>query len=173
MRSSRENIGLTLGIAAMCGFSATIPVTRVGVQWLDPLLLTAGRASLAGIVAVIVLLVLRRHPPPRALWGRFVLTGFCVLVSYPVFLAIALRYVPASHAGVVLGITPLAVAATAALIGYERPSAGFWIASIAGTAIVIAFIVRRNGGLHGIGLGDLFCSASWLPPESPTRCPDV
>jgi len=156
MRSSRETLGLTLGIAAMCGFSATIPVTRIGVQWLDPLFLTAGRASLAGIVAVIVLLVLRRPPPPRALWGTFVLTGFCVLVSYPVCLAIALRYVPASHGGVVLGIIPLAVAAIAALFGHERPSAGFWIASIVGTAIVIAFVVRQSGGLHGIGLGDLF-----------------
>ena len=156
MRSSRENLGLSLGIAAMCGFSATIPVTRVGVQWLDPLFLTAGRASLAGIVAVMVLLILRRGLPPRRLWATFGLTGFCVLVSYPVCLAIALRYVPASHGGVVLGITPLAVAATAALFGYERPSAGFWIASIIGTAIVIAFVVRQNGGLHGIGLGDVF-----------------
>ncbi len=156
MRSSREKLGLTLGVTAMVGFSATIPVTRVGVQWLDPLFLTAGRASIAGIVAVIVLLVLRRRFPPRALWGRFVLTGFCVLVSYPVFLAMALRYVPASHGGVVLGIIPLAVAATAALFGYERPSAGFWIVSAIGAGIVTAFIIRRSGGLHGIGAGDLF-----------------
>lgn len=156
MRISRENLGLALGVAAMCGFSATIPVTRVGVQSLDPIFLTASRASIAGIVAVLILAVLRRPLPPRRLWPTFALTGFCVLVSYPVCLALALRYVPASHGGVVLGVTPLAVAATAALFGYERPSAGFWIASTIGAAIVVAFVVRQNGGLHGIGMGDVF-----------------
>lgn len=157
MTSSREKLGLALGIAAMCGFSSTVPVTRVAVASLDPLFLTAGRASIAGVVALAVLLVLRRSPPPRALWGTFVLTSFCVLVSYPVFLAIALRYVPASHGGVVLGITPLAVAATAALFGYERPSAGFWAASAAGAAIVVAFVLRHNHGLGdgGIVIGDI------------------
>ena len=152
---SREKLGLALGVAAMVGFSATIPVTRVGVQYLDPLFLTAGRATIAGIVAVIVLLVLRRALPPRRVLVTLTLVGFCTLVSYPVCLAIALRYVPASHGGVVLGITPLAVAATAALFGYERPSIGFWIASAIGGAIVVAFVIRQNGGLHSIGVGDL------------------
>lgn len=154
--TSREKLGLLLGVAAMCGFSATIPVTRVGVQYLDPLFLTAGRATIAGVVALGVLLILRRKLPPRGMLVTLVLVGFCTLVSYPVFLAIALRYVPASHVGVVLGITPLAVAATAALFGYERPSLGFWIASAVGAAIVIAFVVRQNGGLSGsIGVGDV------------------
>ena len=129
MTSPREKLGLALGVAAMVGFSATVPVTRFAVGYLDPLFLTAGRASLAGIVAGLVLLVLRRKVPPRDTWGIFVLTGFCVLVSYPVFLSFGLRYVPASHGGVILGIMPLAVAAIATLLGYERPSAGFWLAT--------------------------------------------
>ncbi|MBV9346518.1 MAG: DMT family transporter [Pseudolabrys sp.] len=160
MTTSREKLGLLLGFAATCGFSATIPVTRVGVQYLDPLFLTAGRATIAGVVAVIILLVLRRKPPPRELWGMFALTGFCVLVSYPAFLALALRFVPASHGGVVLGISPLAVAAAAALFGYERPSLGFWVVSLIGAGIVVAFVLRQSyelgDGGFGVGIGDIF-----------------
>jgi drug/metabolite transporter (DMT)-like permease len=154
MTVSREKLGLGLGLAAMVGFSSTVPVTRLAVGFLDPLFLTAARASLAGIVAAIVLLVLRRRIPPRETWGIFALTAFCVLVSYPVLLALGLRYVPASHGGVVLGIMPLAVAAIAALMGYERPSGGFWLATIAGAVIVAGFVLRQGHG-GTIGIGDL------------------
>lgn len=151
--SKREKLGILLGVAAACGFSSTVPMTRLAVGWLDPLFLTAARASIAGFVALVVLIIARRKPPPRDTWGIFVLTGFCVLVGYPVLLALGLRYVPASHGGVVLGILPLAVAALAALLGYERPSMGFWLASAAGGAIVIGFMLRHGAG--GIGIGDL------------------
>ena len=151
--SNREKLGILLGVAAACGFSSTVPMTRLGVTWLEPLFLTAARASIAGFVALVVLLISRRKLPPRDTWGTFVLTGFCVLVGYPVLLALGLRYVPASHGGVVLGILPLAVAVLAALLGYERPSMGFWLASAAGAAIVIGFMLRHGTG--GIGIGDL------------------
>src|SRR5689334_24893887 len=99
-------------------------MTRLAVGWLEPLFLTAARASIAGFVALAVLVILRRKLPPRDTWGVFAVTGFCVLAGYPVLLALGLRYVPASHGGVVLGVLPLAVAALAALLGYERPSMG-------------------------------------------------
>src|SRR4029079_13636270 len=85
--------------------------------------------------------------------GCLCVARFCCLVRFPVLLALGLRHVPASHGGVVLGILPLAVAALAALLGYERPSAGFWLASATGAAIVIAFTLRHGGG--EIGIGDL------------------
>jgi drug/metabolite transporter (DMT)-like permease len=154
MTSSREKFGLALGLAAMVGFSATVPVTRFAVGYLDPLFLTAARASIAGVVAGLVLLVLRRKVPPRDTWGVFVLTAFCVLVSYPVFLSLGLRYVPASHGGVILGIMPLAVATIATLLGYERPSAGFWLATAAGAVAVAGFVLRHGDG-GTIGIGDL------------------
>jgi drug/metabolite transporter (DMT)-like permease len=55
----------------------------------------------------------------------------------------------------VLGILPLATAAAAALLARERPSLGFWLASIAGAVIVLVFVVRQSGGAH-VELGDLF-----------------
>jgi drug/metabolite transporter (DMT)-like permease len=63
--------------------------------------------------------------------------------------------VPAAHGGVVLGILPLATAAAAALVAHERPSLGFWLASLAGAAIVFAFVLSRSEA-RAFALGDLF-----------------
>jgi drug/metabolite transporter (DMT)-like permease len=55
----------------------------------------------------------------------------------------------------VLGIIPLATAAAAALVAHERPSAGFWFASIVGAAIVVVFMVRQSGA-NTIQVGDIY-----------------
>jgi drug/metabolite transporter (DMT)-like permease len=70
-------------------------------------------------------------------------------------MALAMAQVPASHGGVVLGIIPLATAAAAALVAHERPSAGFWLVSIVGAAIVVAFMVRQSDA-NTIQLGDIY-----------------
>jgi drug/metabolite transporter (DMT)-like permease len=87
------------------------------------------------------------------LWRDLALTGLCTIVGFPVFMALAMAHVPASHGGVVLGIIPLVTVAAAALVTHERPSLGFWLASLAGAAIV--FMVRHSGA-HTIELGDLY-----------------
>jgi drug/metabolite transporter (DMT)-like permease len=66
--------------------------------------------------------------------------------------------VPASHGGVVLGILPLATSAISALIAGERPSATFWMASVAGAALVIGFTLYEGGG--ALEPGDLFLIAA-------------
>jgi drug/metabolite transporter (DMT)-like permease len=68
---------------------------------------------------------------------------------------LALKTVPASHGGVVLGIMPLATMAAAAILLRERPTLGFWLASAAGSLLVIWFVVRHNEGTT-ISHGDLF-----------------
>ncbi len=83
------------------------------------------------------------------------LAGLCTIVGFPVFMGLAMAHVPAAHGGVVLGIIPLATAAAAALVAHERPSLGFWLASMAGAAIVLVFMVRQSGA-NTIQLGDLY-----------------
>ncbi|HEY7998029.1 MAG TPA: EamA family transporter, partial [Pseudolabrys sp.] len=53
------------------------------------------------------------------------------------------------------GIVPLATAAAAALVAHERPSAGFWLASLAGAAIVVLFVLRQSEA-PAVALGDLY-----------------
>lgn len=155
MTSSREKLGLTLGIAGVILFGGTLPATRLAVAAFDPLFLSATRAAIAGCIGMLLLLVLRRPVPPRALWHEFLLAGLCTIVGFPVFMALAMAHVPAAHGGVVLGILPLATAAAAALLAHERPSLGFWVASTAGAIIVLVFMVQQSGA-NTLQLGDLY-----------------
>jgi len=151
----REKLGLALGFAGVALFGGTLPATRLTVAFIDPLFLSAARATIAGLAGLALLAVTRKPLPPRALWGELVLAGLCTIVGFPVLMALAMVNVPAAHGGVVLGIMPLATVATAALIAHERPSLGFWLASLAGAAIVVVFVLSDTD-TRGVALGDLF-----------------
>jgi drug/metabolite transporter (DMT)-like permease len=153
--TSREKLGLGLGFAGVLLFGGTLPATRVAVATLDPLFLSAARASIAGCCGLLLLFALRRPWPTWTLLRNFALAGLCTIVGFPVFMALAMAHVPASHGGVVLGIIPLATVAAAALVTHERPSLGFWLASAAGAAIVFVFMARHSGA-RTIKLGDLY-----------------
>jgi len=159
MTTSREKLGLLLGFFGMCLFAGTLPATRLAVVGLDPLFLTAARATLAGSAGLIVLLVTRRRLPPRSLWLEMYAAAFCTVLAFPLLAALAMTTVAAAHGGVVFGILPLATAAAAAIFTHERPSRGFWLASAAGTIIVLAFVFRRSGD-EAVSVGDLFLLAT-------------
>ena len=156
MQSSRTKLGLALGVAGTGLFAGTLPATRLAVAGLDPLFLTAARAAIAGVVALLVLAVLRRRLPPNELWFELAAAAACTVIGFPVFAALAMRLLPAAHGGVVLGILPLATAAFAAIFARERPSAGFWLASALGAVAVVVFMVRRGGELGPVATGDLY-----------------
>jgi drug/metabolite transporter (DMT)-like permease len=155
MTTSREKLGLLLGFFGMCLFAGTLPATRLAVLGLDPLFLTAARATLAGSAGLIVLLVTRRHLPPQSLWLEMCAAAFCTVLAFPLLAALAMMTVAAAHAGVVFGILPLATVASAAIFTHERPSRGFWLVSAAGTIIVLAFVFRRSTD-EAYSAGDVF-----------------
>jgi drug/metabolite transporter (DMT)-like permease len=82
----------------------------------------------------------------------------CVSILFPFLMALAVQTVDASHGGVVLGILPIATALVAVAITHERPKPLFWIASVAGAALVIAFALRQGGGT--LSAGDLLLFAA-------------
>ena len=83
--------------------------------------------------------MLRRPLPPRALWFQLVVAMLCVSILFPFLMALAVQTVDAAHGGVVLGVLPIATALVAVLITHERPRPLFWIASVAGAALVFGF----------------------------------
>jgi drug/metabolite transporter (DMT)-like permease len=153
--SPRERLGLALGVAGVFLFAGTLPATRLAVAFIDPLFLTAARATIAGCTGLALLLVLRRPLPPPTIRRDLVIASICTVIGFPTLMALAMVSVPAAHGGVVLGIIPLATTATAAIVAAERPSAGFWLVSLAGAAIVLVFVLSQSGTLT-IALGDLF-----------------
>jgi len=156
--SSREQFGLLLGFVGMVIFGGTLPATRLAVSAIDPIALTALRAAIAGVCSLALLIVLRRPLPPRALWPQIVIAMICVVILFPLFMALGMQTVDASHGGVVLGVLPIATALVAVAITHERPRPLFWIASLAGAALVIAFALRQGGG--AMSSGDLLLFAA-------------
>ena len=177
---SRERLGLLLGFVGMAIFGGTLPATRIAVSAIDPVALTAMRTAIAGICSLALVIVLRRKFPPRHLWLQLAVASVCVVILFPFLMALAVQTVDASHGGVVMGALPIATAFVAVLITHERPKPLFWIASLAGAALVVAFALRQGGG--SLTPGDLLlfgavaasaigCAPSTTPPcEASTVC---
>ena len=161
---SRETLGLIIGTIGVIIFGVTLPMTRIAVVSLDPWFVTMGRAALAGLVALCVLVVLKRSVPTRSELMRLGVAAVFVIVGFPGFTGFAMRLVPASHGGVVLGILPLVVALFGAIAARERPSFGFWLSALAGAALVIGFSLRDGEG--GFGLGDVLLLGAVLSAAS-------
>jgi drug/metabolite transporter (DMT)-like permease len=160
---SRETLGLLVGFVGVCIFAGTLPFTRVAVEALDPWFVTAGRASLSGLLAGAVLILLRRRVPDARTLRTIAWASFFIVGGFPALTALAMTRVEASHGGVVLGILPLATAGISAWISGERPSARFWVAAVAGAALVAGFALRDGGGRFEAGdlmlAGAVACAA--------------
>lgn len=159
-------MGLTLGLLGITAFAGTLPFTRLAVEGLSPGFVTAGRAGLAGLIALAVIVLLRRPWPPVRDWTQFVIVALCLVGIFPGMTAVAMETVPASHGGVVLGILPLTTTFVATLIAGERPSPAFWAAAVVGAALVVGFALHEGAG--GLELGDLFLFVPCSPPRSAT-----
>jgi drug/metabolite transporter (DMT)-like permease len=148
-----ELSGYLSGFLGVLGFSLTLPATRVAVSDLDPVFVGLGRAVMAAILAAIALLLTRQSLPPRRFLPRFALIVAGVIVGFPVLSAWAMEQVPASHGAVVTGLLPLATALAAVWRGKERPSLKFWLFSLLGSVLAIAFAL--NSGSGALHLADL------------------
>jgi len=157
MRTNHLALGLVLGTIATILFAASLPMTRLAVSALDPWFVTAARGALAGLVAVVVLVVLRRPIP----WGdlpRLALIAACLVIGFPGLMAIAMRTVPSAHGGVILGLLPIVTAVAAVFVAGEKPSPFFWAMSVLGGSLVVAFSMRD--GLMLPVAGDLILFVS-------------
>ena len=144
-----ETKGMLLGLIAVALFSLTLPATRMALQSFHPLFIGTGRGLLAAILAGIYLFVSKSRRPTFLEFKFLLLVVMGVGFGFPIFTALAMGHVDASHGGVMLGIMPLTTAAVGALLFKERPSLGFWIMALIGSALVIVFsLIRGNGSLH-------------------------
>jgi len=163
-----ETQGLWLGLLGVVIFAMTLPMTRlavgpVGDPQLPPLFVTAGRAGLAGLLSLALLAATRAPRPSRRQLPAIAVCALGTVIGFPLFLALALRRVDASHAAVITGVLPLFTAAVAALHFRQRPSLGFWICAAIGCVLVLAFAAMRGHGAlttaDGLLLVALTCTA--------------
>jgi drug/metabolite transporter (DMT)-like permease len=156
---SRETLGLLLGLLGVIIFGGSLPATRLAVLDLSPWFVTFGRASGSGLLALGVLLALRRPFPARRHAFAMLVAAVTLIGTFPALMALAMQTVPASHGGVVLGLLPLGTVIASAIVNGERPSPLFWICAIIGAVVVIGFALRDGGGHFSLGDVYLFASA--------------
>jgi drug/metabolite transporter (DMT)-like permease len=144
--AGRETRGMLMGLVGVAIFSLTLPMTRVAVREIDPVLVGLGRALVAAVLAAGLLAATRQPWPTRAQWKSLALVALGVIVGFPVFSSIAMRSLPASHGAVMNGLLPVATALLATWRGGERPSRAYWFWAVVGSLLVAAFAGRESGG---------------------------
>src|SRR5262245_25891928 len=135
MMQNKETKGMVLGFMAIAAFSITLPATRLAVSEIHPSIIGFGRSAVAGIVAALILFFTRQRRPSFDQIKSLAIVAAGVVVGFPFLSAWAMRTVHASHGAVLIGILPLATAAAGALRAGDRPSLGFWITAMIGSAI--------------------------------------
>ena len=169
-QTSSQNVktGLWLGLLGVTLFAATLPMTKLAVgtatdPQLSPWFITFGRAAVAGMLSILYLLrqYTRRLDadldpkntafkwPSSAEWGLLAFTACGVVAGFPLFMSLALQYVPSTHGAVVTGLLPLTTAVIAALWFKQKPSTGFWLCAVLGTLLVLGFMVLRSADATG------------------------
>ena len=141
-----ESRGLLYGFIGVACFSLTLPATRMAVAALDPTFVGLGRAVVAAVPAGLLLLASRQCFPARRYWRSLLVVVAGVIVGFPLLSALALGQLPAAHGAIVTGLLPLSSAIAGALRAGDRPSRAFWLASLAGSGVVVAFAFLSGGG---------------------------
>ncbi|MGP3990211.1 DMT family transporter [Streptomyces sp. 3N207] len=152
--------GVVFAALGVVLFSLTFPATSWTLEGFGPWSATALRAVLAGLVAGGVLMVRRVPLPARRHWGGLALAASGVVIGFPLLTTLALETSTTSHAAVVVGLLPLTTALYSSVRTGSRPAPLFWVAALAGAAVVVAFALYQSGGAPSVG--DLFLCGALL-----------
>ena len=152
---SQQTRGMWLGLLGVAIFAVTLPMTRLATgtaeaPQLSPWFVTFGRATLAGGLSILFLLLTRAPWPTRAQRRPLALAVLGNALGFPLLLGFALRHVSSGHAAVVLALLPLVTAAAAAWVMHQRARLGFWFSAAAGASLVVAYSLFR-AQQHSVG----------------------
>lgn len=141
------------GLLGVIIFSGSLPATRIAVLDLDPFFVTVARASIAGLLALIVLLINKEKLPQKTQFLSLGIVALGVVIGFPLLSALALRYVTSAHSIVFVGILPVSTAVFGIIRGGERPRPVFWIFSIFGSLLVVGYALKQ--GIASSPIGDI------------------
>lgn len=102
--------GWVHGLLGVIIFSGSLPATRLAVQDMDPLLLTFLRASIAGLLAIALLVGFRQKRPRLAQLVSLIIVSSGVVLGFPLLTALALQRITSAHSIVFIGLLPLMTA---------------------------------------------------------------
>lgn len=141
------------GFIGVVLFSGSLPATRIAVLEFNPVFVTVARASVAGILALMALLVFKEKRPAKEQLLPLAIVAVGVVLGFPLLSALALQHVSSAHSIVFIGILPVATAVFGIIRGAERPGPIFWLFSVIGSLLVIGYAVAQ--GLEASPVGDV------------------
>lgn len=156
----QRRLGYWLGAVAVLLFALNFAAMKIALRDLDPTIVGLGRGLLAAIPAAILLLWTRQPFPKRRHALPLTLTTLGAVLGFPMFLAIALRDVHATHAAVVSGLIPLATAILGSWREGEKQPPLFWIAALVGSGVVVGYAFITGG--NALSMADLALFAAVL-----------
>ncbi len=139
------------GLLGVIIFSGSLPATRVAVLDMDPLFLTFLRASIAGVLAIMLIYGFREKRPQASQIVPLIIVSLGVIIGFPLLTAMALKHVTSAHSIVFLGLLPLTTAIFGVLRGGERPRMAFWIFSVLGSLLVMGFALSQSTAVSPTG----------------------
>lgn len=141
------------GFIGVVLFSGSLPATRMAVFAFDPVFLTLARASIAGLLALLTLVVFKEKRPEKKQLGSLGIVAIGCVVGFPLLSALALQHITSAHSIVFIGILPVSTAVFGIIRGGERPKPIFWLFSALGSLLVIGYALAQ--GLTASPLGDV------------------
>ncbi|MGE8241518.1 MAG: DMT family transporter [Sphingobacterium sp.] len=151
--ATESSNGWLNGLLGVIIFSGSLPATRIAVLDLDPFFVTVARATIAGMLALIVLVINKEKFPQKTQFLSLGIVALGVVIGFPLLSALALRYVTSAHSIVFVGILPVSTAVFGIIRGGERPRPVFWIFSILGSLLVVGYALRQ--GISSSPVGDI------------------
>lgn len=139
------------GFIGVLIFSGSLPATRMAVADLSPFFLTVARATIAGVLAMGVLLIFGEKRPARNQLLPLAIVALGVVIGFPLLSALALQYITSAHSIVFTGMLPLATAIFGVFRGSERPRPAFWVFSLAGSSLVAGYAAVQGFSASPIG----------------------
>lgn len=136
------------GFIGVLIFSGSLPATKLAIISFDPIFLTSIRATIAGILALLLLLILQEKKPHRSQFYSLIIIAIGVAVGFPLFTALALQHVTSAHSIVFLALLPLSTAIFGVIRGNEIPRKAFWFFSILGSLFVMGFAFSQGSEIN-------------------------
>lgn len=153
-----KTAGWINGFLGVLIFSGSLTATRLAVIDIDPTFVTMARASIAGLLGLMLLMALRAPFPRRADIVSLIIVALGVVVGFPLLTGLALQHMTSAHAIVFIGLLPLSTAIFAVLRGGEHPRPLFWLFSGVGGLIVASYAYGQGG--QSTILGDVLMLAA-------------
>jgi drug/metabolite transporter (DMT)-like permease len=144
--TTHELEGFVMAALGILAFSFTLPFTRIVVPELGGTFVGLGRALVATLFAIVVLLARGERLPERKHWIPLLVTALGVVVGFPLLSSLAMQSVPSIHGVVIVGLLPAMTAALGVLRTREKTTPLFWVAVGIGIVGILVFAIIEGAG---------------------------